>query len=308
MRFITDTQVHEAVTMHDAIETLRIALRDFGSQKACIQPRTRIAGGGVTLSTMAAILPSLSVAGAKVYTTHNGVFDFLVPLYSTENGRLLAVVHGGALTEYRTAAVSRIAFDAIGPRGAKVLTVFGTGVQGMAHVKAFLDNSSIEQVYVIGRNDVTAKLNELSSAYSDVRFAAADASQAVKESDVVVTATRSSEPLFDGHNLKDGAFVAAVGSSKPGSREIDDVVLSRARRIIVESKTQAQAEAGDLLRAATGIVKWDEVLELGTLLAGDEGRKDPGIAVFKSVGIALADVALGEFVRRKVMQHSMSDD
>jgi len=269
MKFITDTDVRAVVTMRDAIDTLSVAVRDLGQKKADIQPRTRIAGGGVTLSTMAAIVPALGVAGAKVYATLNGAFDFLVPLYSTETGKLTALIHGGALTEFRTAAMSRIAFDATGAAGSKVLAVFGAGVQAKAHIKAFLEGTSIERVIVVGCDQAQAAgvVADLAALYPQVAFSMDSPTHAVRAADVVVTATRSAVPLFEGRYLKDGAFVAAVGSSKPNAREIDDVTLSRASRIVVESVEQARAEAGDLILASSGIVDWSSIAELGNLVA-----------------------------------------
>ncbi len=308
MQFITDAQVHSVVTMRDAIETLRIAMRDLGERQANIQPRMRIAGGGVTLSTMASIIPALGVAGAKVYTTLNGVFDFLVPLYSTESGKLTAVVHGGALTEYRTAAVSRIAFDAVGSAESRVLAVFGTGVQAKAHIKAFLEGTNVERVMIVNHEFVSETIGVMSALYPHVSFEEATALAAVQSADIVVTASRSNVPLFDGRDLREDAFVAAIGSSKPNSREIDDATLTRASRIIVESVEQARVEAGDLLLAESGVVEWDSVKELGLILAsGNSDGPAAGIQVFKSIGIALADVALGEFVRRRVIERAVQE-
>jgi ornithine cyclodeaminase/alanine dehydrogenase-like protein (mu-crystallin family) len=303
MHIITDEQVHRLITMSDAIATLRPALMEQGGGRASIQPRVRTLGENISLSTMGAIIPGAGVCGAKVYSTHQGVFDFVIPLFSTEDGRLLSIIHGGALTEYRTAAVTRIAFDAFGPAHAKVLTVFGTGVQAKAHIRALVERSAIEHVMIVGIEGVPQTIDQLQAQFANVRFAAADAQTAVKAADVIVTATRSAVPLFDGTQVKPGTFVAAIGSSKPGAREIDDTTLLRAGLVIVESIEQAKAEAGDLLMASPGIVDWTSVAELGSALhAGKaEWHAQGEIVVFKSLGIGLADVALGELVTRRLI-------
>lgn len=301
MYIITDDQVHRLVTMNDAIETMRVALAEHGTQQAKIQPRIRTLGENVSLSTMGAVLPGAGVCGAKVYSTHNGVFDFVIPLFSTHDGRLLSIIHGGALTEYRTAAVTRVAFDTIGRADAKVLAVFGTGVQARAHVRAFVEKSDIRRVLIVGVEGVQEAVAQMQALYPGVCFEASTAETAVPIADVVVTATRSTVPLFDGANLKPGTFVAAIGSSKPDAREVDDTTLSRAGMIVVESLEQAEKEAGDLLMAAPGVVDWSNVAELGHVIANEvaETRSRADITVFKSLGIALADVALGELVTRR---------
>ncbi|CAB3766705.1 ornithine cyclodeaminase family protein [Paraburkholderia solisilvae] len=303
MHIITDEQVHRLITMSDAIATLRPALMEQGGGRASIQTRVRTLGENISLSTMGAIIPGAGVCGAKVYSTHRGVFDFVIPLFSTEDGRLLSIIHGGALTEYRTAAVTRIAFDAFGPAHAKVLTVFGTGVQARAHIRALVEHSGIEHVMIVGIEGVPETIARMQAEWANVRFEAADAQTAVKAADVIVTATRSATPLFDGTQIKPGTFVAAIGSSKPGAREIDDTTLLRAGLVIVESIEQAKAEAGDLLMASPGIVDWTSVAELGSALhAGRaEWHSQGEIVVFKSLGIGLADVALGELVTRRLI-------
>jgi ornithine cyclodeaminase/alanine dehydrogenase-like protein (mu-crystallin family) len=309
MHIITDEQVHRLITMSDAIATLRPALIEQGGGRASIQPRVRTLGENISLSTMGAIIPGAGICGAKVYSTYQGVFDFVIPLFSTEDGRLLSIIHGGALTEYRTAAVTRIAFDAFGPAQAKVLTVFGTGVQAKAHIRALVEHSGIERVMIVGIEAVPQTISRMQAQFANVRFEAADAQTAVKAADVIVTATRSAVPLFDGTQVKPGTFVAAIGSSKPGAREIDDTTLLRAGLVIVESLEQAQAEAGDLLMASPGIVDWTRVVELGSALhAGKaEWHLRGEIVVFKSLGIGLADVALGELVTRRLIAETATD-
>jgi ornithine cyclodeaminase/alanine dehydrogenase-like protein (mu-crystallin family) len=309
MHIITDDQVRRFISMSDAISALRLALAEHGNQRASIQPRVRTVGEDISLSTMGAILPSRGVCGAKVYSTHKGVFDFVIPLFSTSDGRLLSIIHGGALTEYRTAAVTRIALDAFGRKDAAVLAVFGTGVQAKAHIRAIVENSGIERVMIVGVEGVPETVTQMQTLFPKVRFEASAVDAAVKAADVVVTATRSAVPLFDGAGLKAGTFVAAIGSSKPTAREIDDQTLARAELVIVESLEQAKAEAGDLLMASPGVVDWNNVVELGAAISDESFRSSTqhGVTVFKSLGIGLADVALAELVTRRVMAKAADD-
>ncbi len=110
------------------------------------------------------------------------------------------------------------------------------------------------------------------------------------------TCTRATEPLFDGGLVRPGAFVAAVGSSKPAARELDDALLARAALIAVEWLPAAEAEAGEFRRAAPGVIEPGRVAELGALLNKPRLRSAGDITVYKSVGIGLEDVALAQLV------------
>jgi ornithine cyclodeaminase/alanine dehydrogenase-like protein (mu-crystallin family) len=308
MNFIADNHVRRLITMRDAIGELRLALEAHGRGIALIQPRVRTKGDNITLSTMGAILPDAGVCGAKVYSTHKGKFDFVIPLFSNDDGRLLSIVHGDALTEYRTAAVTRIAFEAFAQADARVLAVFGTGLQAKAHIRAIADDSGIDSVLIVGIECVAETVAEMRACFPDKRFEASNARDAVQAADVIVTATRSTTPLFDGTHMKPGAFVAAIGSSKPDARELDDVVLARASMLIVESLVQAQVEGGDLLMARPGIVDWDRVVELGkAILSGQPQTGTTGdVTEFKSLGFGLADVALAALVTRRMTEECTS--
>jgi ornithine cyclodeaminase len=121
-----------------------------------------------------------------------------------------------------------------------------------------------------------------------------EARAALAEAQVVVTATRATEPLFDGAWLAPGTFVAAVGSSRPDTRELDDACFARAASVIVEWKAQALAEAGDLLKLGPAVRDRLQLLELGDVLAGHvpARRSRDDIVIFKSVGVGIEDVVV----------------
>jgi len=302
MQFITDDHVRRLITMRDAIAELRIALAEHGAGRAPVQPRVRTKGEHVSVSMMGAILPSRGVCGAKVYSTHGGRFDFVVPLFSSDDGCLISILHGDALTEFRTAAVTRIASDALARPGARVLAVFGTGRQARAHIRALADGSSIERVLIVGIDHVAQTVAEMQALFPDKLIEASHAQAAARAADVIVTATRSATPLFDGTWVKPGVFIAAIGSSKPDARELDDALLARANTLVVESLEQARSEAGDLLMAAPGVIAWDDIVELGAVLANRriEPRARGDVTIFKSLGFGLADVALAGLITRRM--------
>ena len=129
-----------------------------------------------------------------------------------------------------------------------------------------------------------------------------DAAVAVDNADIVVTASRSSTPLFDGAVLPPGCFVAAIGSSLPGTRELDDTALRRAARIVVDWAPQTLREAGDLMQAAPGCVPAEKLADLADVVCGlQPGRRSADeITIYKAVGVGLQDIALAGLAYERV--------
>jgi len=303
MKLISDEQVRSALTLSESSAAVRAAFIADARGRATSLQRTRKQLGDITLSVMGGVLADAHMCGAKVYSTLAGQFDFVVVLFDTRDGRYLASVQGNALTEFRTAATTRVAVESQLPENATTLTMFGAGVQARAHIAALLELGVFKRVFIISKGDAPALAATLKRSHPAVEFVTDDVDAAVSQADVLVTCTRSATALFDGARLKPDVFVAAIGSSKPQTRELDDTTLARASRIIVEHKEQARKEAGDLLMAKEGIVDWDKVEELGAVLAAADAapaRRTSGMTVYKSVGIGLVDVALSALVYRKL--------
>lgn len=293
---VTNKQIASVLNIKDAIDVMRRAFGSYGKSGA-MQPRVRIDAGATKLSTMGAILPGINAVGAKIYTTIDGRFTFVVVLFSAVDGSLLAVMEGDAMTEFRTAAVTALAADALAPHDARTLAVFGTGVQAAAHVPALLSVRQIATVLVVGIDRPAEFAQQVARQYG-VNALVASADQAAAQADVLLTATRATTPLFDGDAVKKGAFVAAIGSSKPDAREVDDKLVRRASHIVVEWLPQAKTEAGDLLLRAAGCFDWQNVVELGQVIGTHDAirRSADDIVLYKAIGVGLEDVALAEFV------------
>lgn len=300
MQIITNEQVASLLTVKDAIAVMRQAFDSY-LQSGAMQQRVRIDAGKTKLSMMGSIIPGMNVAGAKIYTTINGKFTFVVVLFSADDGSLLAVMEADSMTEYRTAAVTALAADALARKDAKTLAVFGTGVQARAHVPALLSVRSFSKILVVGIDNPDAFAEEVSLKYG-ISCSASTAEEAASVADVLLTATRSSTPLFDGNSVKKGAFVAAIGSSKPDAREVDDHLVRRASHIVVEWKNQAKEEAGDLLLCEIGCFDWMDVVELSYIIGGTNTLRhsEEDIILYKAIGVGLEDVALAEFIYSRI--------
>jgi ornithine cyclodeaminase len=174
------------------------------------------------------------------------------------------------------------------------------GVQGTEHIVQMAQAFSLERVCVNDPHASDESIRDLQERVG-LPVSRAAAEEVAASSDILVTATRSKSALFSGALLRGDAFVAAIGSSLPTTRELDDEALRRARRVIVEWKPQALSEAGDLLLASPDIHVDQKLVELAQVLSEPApAAQHGGIHIYKAVGIGLADVALAGLAYRAV--------
>lgn len=301
MKLITNEQVAELITTEDAVAAMRQAFSSMhtGAQ----QTRVRTNAGNTMLSTMGAVLPASGIAGAKIYTTVQGRFRFVIVLFSTEDGRPLVAIEGDEMTGLRTAAATAVAADALAPENARTLGVIGTGVQARSHVPALCGVRSFSEILIAGVENQARFADEVASK-TGIPARAVDIDEVAAAANVVLTVTRSKTPLFSGRLLQEGTFVAAIGASKPDVRELDDTAVRRASAIVVEWKQQAREEAGDLVMCEAGTFDWDRVIELGDIVSGSSQyvRKQSDIVIYKAIGVGLEDVALAGLAYRRACE------
>lgn len=258
-----------------------------------MQSRERTEAAGVKLSTLGAVIPDMGVTGAKVYTTIQGQFNFVILLFSTQTGAPLATLQANAITRLRTAASSVLAAQFLASPGARRMLLCGAGEQGHAHAVQFAHHFPLAQIDVFDPH-VSPQALAVLEQRCGVAVHRVEDTECVQEADIVVTASRSSTALFPGESLAAGTFVAAIGSSLPHTRELDDAALRRASTIAVEWKEQVLLEAGDLILADPAIDVASRLVELGELLTGIRPTRPAGdqIALYKAVGVGLEDIAL----------------
>jgi ornithine cyclodeaminase len=297
MLHITDAMIDAVLAPERAQEALLKAFRSLGEGRAAMQERIRTEAGGIKISTMAAVLPEQGVAGAKVYTTLNGEFNFVILLFSAADGRPLASLDAQALTRLRTAACSVIASRYLARADSRRLALFGAGVQGRAHALQMAQAHALLEIRVCDPHAPSGAASDL-QVQCGVPVRLCGAQEALEGADIIVTASRATRPLFSGDLLPAGCFVAAIGSSLPHTRELDDTALARAAVVAVEWERQVLREAGDLVQAAPGTGIGNKLVELADLVTGRKpGRSaDEEITIYKSVGVAIEDVALAGLV------------
>ncbi len=212
--------------------------------------------------------------------THQAV----IALFRADTGEPLAMMDGRLITELRTAAVSAAATKLLSSRNARSLAILGSGVQARSHFRALSLVRRFDDVRVWSRNpDHAQRLSD------EIGARATSAEDAVRGADVVVTVTGSSQPLLHGAWLKPGVLVNAVGAVGTKNRELDSDAMRGA--VIVDSREAAMRESGDVLLANATIYA-----ELGELLSGSKPLPDAEITAFKSLGLAVEDLAAARLV------------
>jgi ornithine cyclodeaminase/alanine dehydrogenase-like protein (mu-crystallin family) len=237
---------------------------------------------------------------ARGMDSHQGA----VLLFSAESGELLAVVNASAVTAVRTAAVSGVATRALAREEAGDLAVIGAGVQARSHVEAMSRVRPVRRCRVASRKPESARrlADELRGSYTFPIEAVGTVEAAVRGADLIVTATNSAEAVVRREWVSGGAHLNAVGSCTPNTRELDAATVA-ASSLFVDSVESTVNEAGDYLRAAReGAVGPEHIrAELGEVLKGTKPGRTAAdeITLFKSLGLAVEDLAAAEYLYRK---------
>jgi ornithine cyclodeaminase/alanine dehydrogenase-like protein (mu-crystallin family) len=221
-----------------------------------------------------------------------------VTLFDGETGEVRVLMNASAITAIRTAAVSAVATRLLARKDARVLGILGAGVQARSHLEALPLVRNFDTVRIFSRT-----LEHAQALAAQVGAEAVDtAEEAVRDADVVVTATSSAEPVLAREWLKPGAHVNAIGGRPPQMTELDTATIADSA-FYVDRRESAEAEAGDYRAAVeSGAIGPDHIrAELGELVIGVKpGRSsEEEITVFRSLGLAVEDLAAAEYVVRR---------
>lgn len=299
--FISDQQISETLDFPSVATVLGEAFASLATGGAAVHCRQRTDCHDLRLSTMGAVWADRTVGGVKVYPTVRGQFSFSILLFDLASNQPLAVLDGNEITRLRTAAITTLVASKAAAARPRKLALFGTGLQGRAQVAALCGWFEFEEIALVDPAGDAAWAEALARS-TGCRVAFTTPEAAVRDADIVVTATRSATPVFDGAWLAPGAFVSAIGTSTPKGRELDDTTMDRAGRIIVEWKPQSLAEAGEVVLWA-GRSAASPFVDLPELYAGQAPWRpvEPAITVFKSVGVGLADVAVAQLAVSRIL-------
>jgi ornithine cyclodeaminase len=325
IRVIGEKEIEQALSMVEAIGVVKDAYAQLSLKQAQAPVRTslNLKEQGEVALIMPAYLGRTQALGTKMVTvlpqnprSSLPAVQGLVVLFDALSGAPSAILEGTHLTRFRTGAATGAATQVLSRPDSKNLTLFGAGGQSFFQVRGVLTARRIERVKIF--DPVSERVDSLIGLLRESPFSrnvelikAASPVQALEGADIVVTATTSSRPVFEGKLLKEGTHINAIGAYRPEMQEVDEETLRRSK-IFVDSVEACLKEAGDLVipLKAGRLQKTDKLAELGEVVAG----KKPGrgsareITYFKSVGNAVQDVSVGQAILYRAREKNLGQE
>jgi len=307
MRYLDGQELRSMLSMKDCISVMRdLFLLPQGEILNPLRSKMPLPGGQGLMGLMPAYIRPYGVMGIKVLSvfpknylrgmsSHQGILH----LFETDTGRLLLSLDADEVTAMRTAAVSALATDQLAAEGASVLALLGSGTQAHTHLEALRLVRPIRTVKVWSQDpDHTAAFIVAASREHPLDYVHCTTSEeAASDADVICTATAATDPILFDLGLSPHVHINAIGACAPHQRELDGAIIRRAE-VYVDDHLAASHEAGDILLAIPAgsayadMVKGDLHRALTSPVAGVKDR----LTVFKSVGIAIEDVAVAWYV------------
>ena len=294
--FVNEEQVRNHLQMTDLIPAMEKALIDFSTGKVTQPVRSviKVDPPGGFLGLMPALTPNgLGLKAVTFYPSNaeRGIPTHMATIFlvDPETGAPLAIMDGRLITEMRTAAVSAAATKLLARRDAKILAILGSGVQAHSHIEALRVVRKFKEIRV------WSPTREHAERFAkEIGATAMSSEEAVRGADVVVTATNSKTPVLKGVWLKPGCHINAVGACRPDWRELDDEAMANV--VFVDSREGAMKESGDVILSRAKIYA-----ELGEALSGKVPSRANETTIFKSLGMAVEDIAAALLVYRSVI-------
>jgi alanine dehydrogenase len=319
MLLLSESEVQRLIDLDELIAALRQAHIQYSTGRAVMPVRLVVPLPEVRgrITSMPGYLDQDQALGMKVVTYFQDNYKQGLPailatimLFSHETGKIIAAMDGTYITTIRTACASALATRCLANRETPVLGIIGAGVQARAHIRALGRVRELSRVKIYspsGSSGVKIR-TDLENEVGIPIDVVPSAEQAVRDADLVLTVSTAKEPVLRSEWLKSGAHINAVGSHRPDLREIDGATLSRSL-VVVDGRAAIMAECGDVLLALkeNSFSEAGIHAEIGEILAGTKaGRSSAAeITLYKSVGIAIQDVATAQLVYRKALERQI---
>ncbi|MEX3624052.1 ornithine cyclodeaminase family protein [Viridibacillus arvi] len=313
MLILSAREQKNLIDMNEVMDCVAQALNEFSASRTETPIRLSLPFGlantGLVMPSVAEELQTMGVKYVTVVPDNKKTgktIQGVVLLSDIETGEPLALLEGSFLTLIRTGALSGVATKYFARENAKVLGVIGTGEQAKGLCEAVLAARDIEEIHLFNRSDSKAKefAQFLEEKFKVETVLCDNPNEVVRKADILVTATSSTIPVFT-EALKPGTHVNAVGSFRPTMQELPSSAIASAHKVIVEAKDAALEETGDLhVPIQEGVFSENGIhAELGKVVSGEmSGREnDEEITVFKSVGLAIADIVVAKYLYDKAI-------
>ena len=311
MLFLSDSDVQRLLTVREAIDAVEEAFKELQLGIAVMPERTTLMLKNGSISQMSAYLKKANVATTKVFGIFPKNVEYNLPttvatllVYDLETGKVTAVMDAAYLTAVRTGAVSGVATKYLSRKDSKNVGIIGCGMQGRTQLWAVKEVREIERAYAYDKMaSARETFAEEMSKKLGIDVIPTDSPQdAVRNADMVITATTSVEPMVKGEWLREGVHVNAIGSYYPNARELDTETIVKSK-LVVDLKRASLEEAGDIILPINegAITEKHIYAELGEIVIGKKlGRvNEREITVFKSVGLAIQDAAVAGLIVKK---------
>lgn len=314
MKFLTldSKSMSKALTMPEAISALRCALTPSEGNFSQVPVRTIMNLGShldnnqllvmpATLSSNQSLTVKVSTITPENKTIGKPLIHAVVILINTKTGEIQAIMEGAYLTALRTGAMAGLATDLLAPPDSKVLSIIGAGAQARTQIEAVCSVRNIEEIFIYSKTPSKAEIlvNWVKQRGLCKNVILSDnASQAVKKANIVCTATSisSNKPILRASDICPGTHINAIGGTNENALEIDPVLFGEAD-IFVEDYDAALKEAGEIIQALMlDVIKNNEIIDIKNLLTIPYERSVKKTTIFKSVGIAIQDVAVASAI------------
>lgn len=319
MLFLSKNDIQTIFSMKEAIEASKKALMLHSQGKSIVPLRVNlnIAKENGQCLFMPAVINDLDSVGIKIVSVFPNNDRCAKPVVSAQmillngkTGEVSAMLDGTYLTQLRTGALQGAATDILARKDSKIASLFGVGAQAQCQLEALLTVRNLSEIRVVSRSfdrsQQFVKENQpVFASYNVKMIAVENGNEAIHDADVIIAATNSKTPVFDARFIKKGAHINGIGSFTPEMQELPESLITRANKLIFDTREGVLAEAGDF------IIPWkkkklnDKNLtgELGEILLNKiKGREtDQEITVFKSVGFAVLDIVTAQSIHQKAL-------
>lgn len=311
--YLSEQDVTHLLTMEDTLNAVEGVFQAQARGEATNQPRRRVRAKGSVLMTMTGAVEALGVFGLKAYSVARGKAAFYVSLFDASTGELLAYIEADKLGQMRTGAASGVATKYLARPDAKTVGIYGTGWQAQSQLEAVCAVRPIEQVFVFSRKPENRSqfIEEIGPKLGNLKMHSVDEPAEAAKADVLITITSSREPVLLGEWLSPGVHINVAGGNSVLRAEIDDKAIRRASFLAVDSIDQARIESGEFVNAVErGMLVWERVHEIRYVVGGAmQGRKTPeDITIFKSLGVAIEDVATAAALYQKAKEQKVGKE
>ncbi|VEG89696.1 ornithine cyclodeaminase family protein [Legionella spiritensis] len=308
---LTQQEIRQCIGMAQAIEVMETTFRQLYTGRAVMPVRSSVsvASENAMMLTMPAYLEDQHALGLKVVSIFPGnsgrekpVINGAIVLLNSETGEAQAMMEAGFITALRTGAVSGLATKYLAREDAGCVAIIGSGIQAMTQLEAVAAVRPVKEVLIWSRNhqNAVAFAKKIDQRYNVT--CPETIRSAVRNADIICTATASSEPFLNYEDIKPDVHINAIGSHTHTMREISNDVMAKAT-VVVDQVASAMAESGELFAAVNAqCLNPGDIIELGQVVTESNNSFQANMTLFKSVGLAIQDVGIAQYIYEQALQ------